>query len=124
MIITKSGFLFENNSLNLLIAFAEVFAFAKAGSVFGPTGGYLIGMIVAALFIGWTSDKKWASSYFKIAGVVSFGTALIFLCGLVTLSFYIPNEQLLMAGLYPYLPGAIIKIGLATIIASPLLSKK
>ncbi|MFQ5499826.1 MAG: biotin transporter BioY, partial [Candidatus Zixiibacteriota bacterium] len=48
------------------------------------------------------------------------GTALIFACGLVQLSFFVPDGSLLTLGLNPFVPGAVIKISIATLLLAPI----
>lgn len=95
-----------------------VFAGGKAGIVAlaGPTGGYIIGFLAAAYVAGFLSDRGWSGSYIKSVAAMTFGTAIIFACGLTWLTQFVPGNALLAAGLIPFIPGAIIKIGLAAVI--------
>ncbi|MCB9638592.1 MAG: biotin transporter BioY [Myxococcales bacterium] len=88
----------------------------KAGSalLLGATGGYLIGFVFAAWIVGRMSEHGWDRSPIKTALAMTIATALIFVCGLVWLSAFVPANKLLQLGLLPFLPGAVIKIGLAT----------
>ena len=45
----------------------------------------------------------------KAAGAALLGSAVVFLCGLAGLSAYIPADRLLTAGLWPFLPGDLLK---------------
>ena len=95
-----------------------VFAGGKAGLVvlFGPTGGYLFGFLAAAFIIGHLSDKGWYRTYFTSVLAMIVGTAAIFSCGLVWLGIMVPGKALLAMGLWPFLPGTAIKIGMAAVI--------
>ena len=44
---------------------APVFAGAKAGSLFSPTGGYILGYIVSTIILGYLADKGVTKSYVK-----------------------------------------------------------
>jgi len=98
-----------------------VFAGGKAGLgvLFGPTGGYLIGFIVAALAIGIIANMK------KDAGVLWYvfsmliGMVIIYTIGVVQLSFVAKLSLLKAAtvGVLPFLPGDILKIILAAIVS-------
>ena len=77
---------------------------------FGATSGYLAGMLIAAFLIGTLAEKGWAQSFSKALLAGTLGTVIIFACGLIGLSFFLPTNQLLVAGLTPFLPGAVIKI--------------
>ena len=89
-----------------------VFAGGTAGlaKIFGPTGGYLAGFILAAFMVGFLSEKIKSMTYMKLVGVLTIGTVLIFIPGLIVVSLFVPQGQLLTMGLYPFLPGAVIKI--------------
>jgi len=95
-----------------------VFAGGTAGLIkfAGPTGGFLIGFLVCAYLVGWLADNGWDRSYFKSISAMTIGTAVIFVFGLVWLAKYISYEALFTAGLYPFVPGAILKIILASVI--------
>ena len=95
-----------------------VFAGGSAGLIkfMGPTGGYLIGFLAAAYLVGSLADRGWDKSYLKSIIAMVLGTAVIFILGLLWLNAYVPFEALLTMGLFPFLPGAIIKIGLASAI--------
>lgn len=89
---------------------------AGPGALMGPTGGYLIGFLVAAHLVGWLADKGWSQGYLRGLAAMCLGTAAIFACGLIQLSLFVPVEGLLAAGLWPFLPGAAIKIAAVTLL--------
>ena len=95
-----------------------VFAGGSAGiaKFVGPTGGYLVGFTASAYLVGYLADKGWDKSFGKTTIAMVLGTVLIFVTGLAQLSFFVPNESLMTMGLTPFLPGAIIKIAIASII--------
>jgi len=93
------------------------FSDASAGLhvVAGPTGGYIIGFILAAGLTGWLAQRSWDR---KVLGAfVSFmaGTGVTFAIGLPWLaaSLGLTFEQTLQSGLYPFLVGGVIKALLA-----------
>lgn len=103
------------------IAGLPVFAGGQAGilALVGPTGGYLIGFLVAAYCVGSLADKQFDRSYLKSVLAMTLGTAIIFFFGLLGLSrFGLASDLsvLLQLGLIPFIPGAVIKIGLASVI--------
>ena len=101
----------------LLLGIFSFPVFAIAGAT---TYGYLFGMLVASAVVGYFSDLGWSSSFFKswFAGFI--GSCIVFACGLLWLSFFMPTEALLMAGLLPFLPGDLVKTVSAAAIASQL----
>lgn len=86
-----------------------VFAQAQTGLVFGPTMGYLIGMLLAAVVMGALADRGWTSTFKKSIVTAFIGSTIVFTCGLTVLAFFVPGKMLLMAGLLPFLPGSFIK---------------
>ncbi len=94
-----------------------VFADASGGLrvVAGATGGYLLGFIVAAWLCGRMVERAkvaahtpWASTL--LAAVA--GNALVFACGLVWLRATVGGDwpATLTQGLWPYLPGTLVKL--------------
>lgn len=83
--------------------------------MFGPTGGYLLGFALAAATVGWLAAKGWDRNVYSTLAAMIIGTAIIFALGLAWLGFVIGWEKpVLQLGLYPFLPGAVFKIILAT----------
>lgn len=94
-----------------------IFAGATAGLMLGPTIGYLVGMLIASYWMGFLADSGWTRTYPRTWLAAVSGSAIVFTCGLTVLSFFIPPEHLLTAGLYPFIPGDVIKTLLASWIA-------
>ena len=95
-----------------------VFAGGAAGIVylFGPTGGYLIGFLPAAVLVGYLAERRWDRNIFLTTIAMSLATITIFVVGLCWLSVFVPMDQLLNLGLMPFIPGAIIKIAAAAVL--------
>jgi len=89
---------------------------AGFGKFLGPTGGYLIGFPVAAYVVGFLADQGWDRGYAKSAAAMLIGTAIIFAVGLLWLSRFTTPSTLLEMGLIPFVPGAIVKIVIASIV--------
>lgn len=83
----------------------------------GPTGGFLIGFVLATLFIGWTVEKMgWDRSFLK--GMLLFvgGTLVIFASGLIYMGFLLGwDKPILEYGLYPFIWAGILKFALAAV---------
>ena len=95
----------------------QVFAGGTMGFLYllGPTGGYLIGFIPAVYLVGYLSERGWANSLTSAFMIMIIGTLIIFLFGISWLAVTAGFGTALSIGLYPYIPGAIIKIILATV---------
>jgi biotin transport system substrate-specific component len=93
-----------------------VFAGGAAGiHVFaGPTGGYLIGFLFAAYLVGYLSELGWDQKFWYAVASMTLGTIVIFLFGIIGLVRFTGAEQVIQLGVLPFIPGAIIKIGLAS----------
>ena len=100
------------------VAGLPVFAGAKFGIaiILGPTGGYLFGFIAAAFIVGWLAEHGWDRRYWSTIIAMLLGTVAIFIFGLVRLIGFVGMDHVLAMGLYPFLPGAVIKIGLASVL--------
>jgi biotin transport system substrate-specific component len=101
-----------------------VFAGGKAGLgvIFGPTGGYLLGFIIAAFVIGVVNKiKKGAGIFWHIFSML-IGMLIIYFLGSLQLSFVAKMNfhKALAVGVLPFIPGDIIKVLLAAIISSRL----
>ena len=94
-----------------------VFAMGKSGFTLGPTSGYLIGMALASYCMGCLSDLGWTKTFARSYVAAISGSLIIYLCGVIGLSFFIPTKSLFMAGILPFLPGDFIKTLLASSIA-------
>lgn len=94
-----------------------VFAGGTGGlaKLVGPTGGYLVGFVVAAFVVGLLAerglDRKWKTAIVPFLA----GTVIIYLSGVTRLAAFVGLDKALAAGLYPFLIGDAIKLALAAI---------
>jgi len=86
-----------------------------AAVVLGPTGGYIIGFVVAAALVGWLSERAWERRLLKALATFAAGTVVVFAFGLPWLAVVLGLDvgQTLSAGLYPFLIGGAIKTVIA-----------
>jgi biotin transport system substrate-specific component len=85
----------------------------------GATGGYLIGFILAALFIGYFTDKYVKSRYFiSMLGLMLFSSiVIVYVPGVIWLAFWmkyavgtaVSLSALMVMGVYPFMVGAVLK---------------
>lgn len=98
-----------------------VFANGASGLsvLLGPSGGYLYGFVPTAFVLGYFSDKGVLNSVWKSIGVALLASIITFAFGLAQLSFFVPADKLLAAGLYPFILGGVIKAVLASVLVTP-----
>lgn len=94
-----------------------VFAHGAAFLTLGPTVGYLVGMFFATMIVGTLADRGYAGNFLTAFLCCVCGSVTVLGCGLLGLSFFVPSESLLGMGLYPFLPGDVIKNLLASTVA-------
>ena len=113
------------------IAGAPVFAPSATAAnhgidrLLGATGGYLVGMLVASLLLGYLADRK-ADQKFKTSfPALLLGDATIFFFGLTWLHFSLELSwsATIAAGLTPFIFGELLKIAI-TATSLPLIWRK
>ena len=94
------------------VAGLPVFAGGGAGAahLLGPTGGYLVGFVAAATVTGYLAERGWDRRFGTTLAAMLLGTVAIYAVGLAWLGLFTGTENLLAMGLYPFVPGAIVKI--------------
>lgn len=103
-------------------------------SIIGPTGGYLIGFILASLFLGYFTDRYIRSrSFLSMFGLMVFANfVLIHIPGLLQLGFWLSLVkgvqstplELLWMGTIPFIIGDLVKIALAAGVTKVITPKK
>jgi biotin transport system substrate-specific component len=63
---SKRAFITTVSYLLLGAAGLPIFAMGKAGLAFGPTLGYLIGMMFASAWMGFLADRGWTKSFWFV----------------------------------------------------------
>ena len=79
----------------------------------GPTGGYLLGYLLASALAGFAARRGWLASPIRAALAFCAADALVFVVGLARLTGLFGFEKALTIGLAPFLLGEGLKIGLA-----------
>lgn len=79
----------------------------------GPTAGYLWSYPAAAWLVGRLAENRWDRGPAKAALAMGAGNLVIYAGGLAWLVFFTGAERVLLAGVVPFLPGDLLKIGLA-----------
>jgi biotin transport system substrate-specific component len=93
-------------------------AVPKAGLpvLLGPSGGYIIGFVPAAFLTGLLAQFGWDRRIWTTVLAMSLGNIVIYTFGLLWLTLLTGfSYNTLSFGLYPFIPGDILKIALAAV---------
>jgi biotin transport system substrate-specific component len=94
----------------------------------GGTGGYLVGYVLATVFLGWTARRGWDRSVLWMALALLIGNVIIYVPGvawihqIIVAGAFDPAtyssvwEQTMVWGLTPYLIGDAMKLALAALL--------
>ncbi|HWP97999.1 MAG TPA: biotin transporter BioY [Syntrophomonadaceae bacterium] len=98
-----------------------VFAGGKAGigTLLGPTGGYLTGFVVAAWVIGTLVQGRRKPGWPWIVFALVIGDVIIYTLGTMQLMMVaqISLGKALLVGVLPFLPGDLVKLAAASLLA-------
>lgn len=96
---------------------APVFADGSGGlaALTGPTGGYLLAFPLAAALTGRLAERRWDRRFSSALGAMLCGNVVVYLIGLPWLAASLGTslERTLELGLYPFVPGDVLKLYLA-----------
>lgn len=99
------------------IAGAPVYADGAHGwaVMSGATGGYLVGFVAAAAITGRLAERCWDRRFSSALAAMLTGNVVIYLVGLPWLAIVLDTglERSLELGLYPFVPGDVLKLYLA-----------
>jgi biotin transport system substrate-specific component len=90
--------------------------FSKGGGIAyfaGPTGGYLVGFVLAATVTGWLAERGWDRRPATTALAMLAGNVAIYVPGLIWLAVLIGFEKAIKFGLMPFMMGDLVKLALA-----------
>ena len=131
MIVNLTGYVlnakqaFMTMLVYLLVGLAGVPVFtggsAGPGKLFGPTGGYIIGFLVTAVFLAYFKGEKYNFKRYALLGCV-IGIPLISVFGVVQLKLITGMgwDKAIMTGALPFIPLDIVKCLAAAVIAGPI----
>ncbi len=89
---------------------------AGVGALFGPTGGFLFGFVLAAWVVGFLTQRILPKyPFWPALGVTALGGVAVYLIGAPWLAFFYGPAALLSLGIY--LPGDLIKVVATVLIA-------
>jgi biotin transport system substrate-specific component len=81
----------------------------------GPTGGYIVGFVLAAVLTGWLAQRRWDRRFSSAVAAMLSGNVVIYLVGLPWLAAKLDTglEKTFELGLYPFVVGDLLKLYLA-----------
>lgn len=85
---------------------------AGPGVLLGPTGGFLVGFIPAALIVGLAYERE--SSKWRAAGLIA-ATVTTYACGVAWLAYSasLSLPQAILLGVAPFAVGEVVKVAAA-----------
>lgn len=92
-----------------------VFAGGAAGvaTLWGPTGGYLLGFVAAAALTGWLAERGWGYHFGTILLALGLGNLVIYAVGIPWLAVFVGGDAAWALGGRPFIVGDVIKLALA-----------
>lgn len=100
----------------LLMGLAGLPWFARGGGItylMSPTFGYIIGFVLAAYLVGWLCERGFDREVKTAILAMLIGNILLYFPGLLWLAKFVGFKKVLAIGLYPFIPGDLLKILLA-----------
>jgi biotin transport system substrate-specific component len=88
----------------------------------GPTGGYLVGFVIAAYAVGWLAQRGWDRSIPLTLGLMVLGHVIIFAAGFGWLASSIGMQKAWLLGVVPFAAGTLLKTALGTALVPALWS--
>ncbi len=79
----------------------------------GPTAGYLVGFLLAAMVMGYLGDRGWGQTARSMILPMTLGTVILFVPGVAWLAYLFGFETAMAKGLVIFIPSAVTKIVLA-----------
>jgi biotin transport system substrate-specific component len=79
----------------------------------GPTGGYLFGMLLASLLVGWLADRGLARRPVALGAAMLAAIALVYLYGATWLAGFVGVQRAVALGVVPFIAGDVVKVAIA-----------
>lgn len=115
----RLSFITQSSYILLGILGLPIFTGAGCGLtyLFGPTGGYLFGFILASYFIG-KFIKPGKDNLIFVFVILCLADTLLLFCGTIWLRFLLgySYNKLLLIGFIPFIPGDLIKVFFASLL--------
>lgn len=125
VLLTGAALGHRRGALALLLYLAEgaagvpVFAGPPYGiaRLAGPTGGYLVGFVVAAALVGWLAERGWDRRVWTAAAAMVLGNLVIYAFGVSRLAVVLGDAGAAIGkGLLLFVPGDLVKIAVAALV--------
>ena len=120
MVVLATGALLGSKraTASILLYLAEgaaglpVFSLGRGGiaHIAGPTGGYLVGFVVAAFLVGFLCERGWDRKWLSAVAALFVGDVALFACGVLWLGVLTGFSQALVLGVLPFAAGDVAKI--------------
>jgi biotin transport system substrate-specific component len=110
---------FSSLLLYFLVGIAGAPVYADQGhgweTITSARGGYIVGFMLAAAVTGWLAERRWDRRFSSALSAMLTGNVVIYLVGLPWLAVVLDTglERTLELGLYPFVPGDVLKLYLA-----------
>jgi biotin transport system substrate-specific component len=97
-----------------------VFAGATAGPGYmaGPTGGYLLGFLLAAAFVGWLAERGASRGFGRLAATLALGHVVLFVPGVLWLAVLFGWSKAVAVGVTPFIAASILKTALGVVLVA------
>jgi biotin transport system substrate-specific component len=85
----------------------------SAAYLLGPTGGYLVGYVAAAMAMGYLAERGWDRSLGRVLVMMILGHLIIFAFGVAWLAHLFGPAKAWFVGVTPFITGTVLKTALA-----------
>jgi len=121
----RAGALSQGVYVLMGVAGLPVFAGRIGGiqALVGPTGGYILGFVVAAWLVGRVMERDQARRPLRAMAAMGLGIAAIHICGVLVLSFHVGSLERAVAIGLAFLPVDVLKAIAAYTIAKGLAAR-